>query len=74
MKLIRNILGVTAIALSLAACGNSQDKSVGGSSDTTENASDVGATSVGGLDSTRTDSTTMDSSQAEGNATPTGRP
>ncbi|MDT3403960.1 hypothetical protein [Mucilaginibacter terrae] len=75
MKLIRNVIGLVLITASFAACsGNSQNKSIGGSADTSENVSDVGATSVGGLDSTSVDSTHRDSSEAEGNAKPSGRP
>jgi len=73
MKFIRNIIAIAIVSASLAACSdNSQNKSIGGSADTSDNVSTVGATSVGGLDSSSTDSTKKDSS--EGNASPSGRP
>jgi len=76
MKFIRNIIAIAIVSASLAACsgGSNQNKSIGGSADTMDNRTDVGATSVGGLDSTNNDTTRTDSSVAEGNAKPSGRP
>ena len=73
MKTIRNIAAIAIIAASLTACGNSQNKSIGGSSDTSKSASSQGVTSVGGVDSVVKDTTETDTA-SQGNATPTGRP
>jgi hypothetical protein len=77
MKTIRNIAAIAVIAASLTACGNTENKSIGGSADTTttKNASDQGVSSVGGVDSTTANKAGQDSmNSTEGNASPTGRP
>jgi hypothetical protein len=77
MKTIRNIAAIAVIAASLTACGSSENKSIGGSADTTttKNSSDQGVSSVGGVDSTSANTTAKDSTNStEGNAPPTGRP
>ncbi|UEG53288.1 hypothetical protein LLH06_20335 [Mucilaginibacter daejeonensis] len=73
MKKLRNIAAIAIVALSLSACGgNSDNKSIGDSADTGQTMSNEGATSVGGLDTTATDSVT--DTTTKGNADPTGRP
>ena len=72
MKTLRNIAAITLLVAGATACGgNAENKSIGGSADTGANTSTVGATSVGGLDSAKTDSAT---GSAKGNADPSGRP
>ena len=74
MKTLRNIAALAIIAASLTACGgNSESKSIGGSSDTGRSVSSEGVSSVGGADSTTKDTTEKDTA-SQGNATPTGRP
>ena len=76
MKTIRNIAAIAIIAASaLTACGNSENKSIGGSADTSNNASTQGVSNVGGVDSTTANKAGQDSTNStEGNASPTGRP
>ena len=73
MKALRNIAAIAIIAASLTACGNSENKSIGGSADSSNTSSSEGVTSVGGVDSVTSDTTTTDTA-SQGNASPTGRP
>jgi hypothetical protein len=74
MKNIRNIAAIAILSLFFAACGaNSEQKSIGGSADT----SNVSEGSNAGNETTGSDTTqTMPDSthNAEGNAKPDGRP
>jgi len=75
MKIIKNMAALAFITVMLASCGGSgEGKSIGGSADTGQNNSTQGATSVGGMDSTATDTTRDSTSMSEGNANPDGRP
>jgi hypothetical protein len=75
MKIIRNMAALALVTMMLASCGGSgEGKSIGGSADTNQNNSTQGATSVGGMDSTATDTTRDSTSMSEGNANPDGRP
>ncbi|MFD1256845.1 hypothetical protein ACFQ3S_08550 [Mucilaginibacter terrae] len=73
MKIIRNIAAMAIIVAALTACGSSENKSIGGSTDTSKSASGQGVSSVGGVDSTAKDTTETDTA-SQGNSTPTGRP